>query len=116
MKLAEENIKTALSENNISESSIDSREGRLGPKLVRFEQSNSLSQYFLSPDQLSVSSQGNFNTIRANVAVFKGKWIYELQLGTKGIMQVGWGTAKCKFNHIAGVGNEVIFSTFLMLE
>ena len=104
LSLADEYIKAALSGKAIPENPKDLREGRLGPKLVRFEISNPLGQYYLSPDRLSVNSQGNFSTIRANTAVFKGKWIYELQLGTKGIMQVGWGTSKSKFNHIAGVG------------
>ena len=29
---------------------------------------------------------------------FTGKWVYELMLGSKGVMQVGWCTIKCKFS------------------
>lgn len=116
LSLADEYIKTALSEKEIPESLKDFREGRLGPKLVRFEISNPLGQYYLSPDRLSVNSQGNFSTIRANTAVFKGKWMFELQLGTKGIMQVGWGTPKSKFNHIAGVGRFPILNLYFILK
>lgn len=88
----------------------------MGPDFVKFEVSSSPGQYHLSPDRLSVNSQGTFSTIRANVAVFKGKWMYELQLGTKGIMQVGWGTSKSKFNHVAGVGKKYFtFNAFLLL-
>lgn len=28
-----------------------------------------------------------------------GKWQYELMLGSKGVMQVGWITSNCKFSH-----------------
>ncbi|XP_025989302.1 E3 ubiquitin-protein ligase RNF123 isoform X3 [Solenopsis invicta] len=59
----------------------------------------------ISPDRLSVNSQSSFSTMRANTGVFKGKWMYEVQLGSKGVMQVGWGTAQCKFNQQYGVGD-----------
>lgn len=106
VNLVDEYVKTVLSRKTILEKFKDLREGRLGPDFVKFEVSSSPGQYHLSPDRLSVNSQGTFSTIRANVAVFKGKWMYELQLGTKGIMQVGWGTSKSKFNHVAGVGDD----------
>ena len=34
-----------------------------------------------------------------------GKWMYEILLGTPGLMQVGWCTASCKFNREEGVGD-----------
>lgn len=30
----------------------------------------------------------NFSTVRSSVCVFKGRWMYEVQLGSSGIMQV----------------------------
>ncbi|XP_051159661.1 E3 ubiquitin-protein ligase RNF123-like isoform X2 [Leptopilina boulardi] len=106
VNLMEQYIKSTLSKKKVLENSKDTRIGRLGPDIVKFEVSSAPGLYHLSPDRLSVNSQGTFSTIRANVAVFKGKWIYELQLGTKGIMQVGWGTSKSKFNQVAGVGDD----------
>ncbi len=60
--------------------------------------------FIVSPDRLSVNSQSNFSTMRANTGVYHGKWMYEVQLGSKGVMQLGWGTAQCKFNQESGVG------------
>ncbi|XP_024879917.1 E3 ubiquitin-protein ligase RNF123-like [Temnothorax curvispinosus] len=85
--------------------SADNREGRIGPHLVRFDVSMHHGLCIVSPDRLSVNSQSSFSTMRANTGVFKGKWMYEVQLGSKGVMQVGWGTAQCKFNQQYGVGD-----------
>ncbi|KYN31177.1 hypothetical protein ALC56_14445 [Trachymyrmex septentrionalis] len=85
--------------------SEDNREGRIGPHFVRFDISIQHGLCIISPDRLSVNSQSSFSTIRANTGVFKGKWMYEVQLGSKGVMQVGWGTAQCKFNQQYGVGD-----------
>lgn len=61
----------------------------------------------ISPDRLNVQSQSNFASIKANVCVFSGKWQFEVQLGTKGVMQVGWCTSKCRFSQDAGVGDTI---------
>ncbi|CAF1232898.1 unnamed protein product [Didymodactylos carnosus] len=47
----------------------------------------------------------NFNTIRADVCVYKGKWQYEVMLETRGIMQLGWCTYNCRFSQEIGVGD-----------
>ena len=39
-----------------------------------------------------------------------GKWMYEVFLGSKGIMQLGWATVRCRFT------NEVIFCLLLFLR
>lgn len=36
--------------------------------------------------------------------------MYEVQLGSKGVMQVGWGTAQCRFNQQYGVGKSECYS------
>lgn len=33
-----------------------------------------------------------------------GKWQYEVNLGTNGVMQIGWATSTCKFSQEIGVG------------
>ncbi|XP_008211688.1 E3 ubiquitin-protein ligase RNF123 isoform X2 [Nasonia vitripennis] len=93
----------AKNENNL----VDDREGRLGPKLVRLDTSTHHGLFIVSSDRLSVNSQSNFSTMRANTGVYRGKWMYEVQLGSKGVMQLGWGTAQCKFNQESGVGDIV---------
>ncbi|KAM7363066.1 kip1 ubiquitination-promoting complex subunit 1 isoform 2-T2 [Cochliomyia hominivorax] len=78
---------------------------RLGPELVIFDIDFS-STVRIANDRLSVRSQGSFNTIKANVCVYGGRWMYELQLHSKGVMQVGWCSSKCVFNENSGVGDS----------
>lgn len=96
-----------LEKNNVNiskDNGEDRRDGRIGPKLVRLDTSAHHGLFIVSPDRLSVNSQSNFSTMRANTGVYHGKWMYEVQLGSKGVMQLGWGTAQCKFNQESGVG------------
>ncbi|KAH0568854.1 E3 ubiquitin-protein ligase RNF123-like [Cotesia glomerata] len=107
LSFAGEYIQKFLVEANQNEVIEDTRPGRIGPKLVRFDVSTHHGLIIVSPDRLSVNSQSNFSTLRANTGFFEGKWMYELQLGSKGVMQVGWGTAQCKFSQESGVGDTV---------
>ena len=36
----------------------------------------------------------------------QGKWLYEVTLGTGGIMQLGWATHACQFSNEEGVGDS----------
>ncbi|XP_017767583.1 PREDICTED: E3 ubiquitin-protein ligase RNF123 [Eufriesea mexicana] len=85
----------------------DTRIGRIGPNVVRFDVSSRLGLFSISPDRLTVSPRSNFSTMRANTAVYQGKWLYEVQLGSKGLMQIGWSTANCKFTQESGVGDTI---------
>lgn len=55
---------------------------------------------------LDVESVSSFSSIRANVAVFSGKWYYEVRLLTSGLMQLGWCTFGTPFTHDRGVGDD----------
>nr|XP_032524204.1 E3 ubiquitin-protein ligase RNF123-like [Danaus plexippus plexippus] len=86
--------------------STDDRPGRIGPKLVVFDASTGTGRLVLVGDErVSVQGLSSFATIRATACVYSGKWMYEVQLGTKGIMQVGWCTATCTFSMDTGVGD-----------
>lgn len=50
---------------------------RLGPEFVIFDIDFS-STVRIANDRLTVRSQGSFNTIKANVCVFGGRWMYEV--------------------------------------
>lgn len=89
---------------NLNLNAIDDRKGRIGPKNVRFDVSTYYGLFNISPDRLHVYSQSNFGTVRSNAGVYKGKWMYEVQIGSRGVMQLGWSTAQCKFNQETGVG------------
>lgn len=107
VRIANTYIDDTISKYTLAQKLTDDRPGRLGPRLVRFDLSTYHGLFIVSPDRLSINSHSNFCTIRANTAVYKGKWMYELQLGSKGVMQLGWGTAKCKFDQESGVGDTI---------
>ncbi|XP_075216165.1 E3 ubiquitin-protein ligase RNF123-like isoform X2 [Lycorma delicatula] len=86
---------------------IDSRPGKLGCREVRFDVSTHVGLFVIGTDRLSINSQSNFSTLRANACFFKGKWQYEVQLGSKGVMQIGWAMADCKFSQEIGVGDTI---------
>lgn len=48
----------------------------------------------------------NFATVRSNACVFRGRWQYEVQLGSAGIMQLGWTTLAARFTAEEGVGDN----------
>ncbi|KAK2581027.1 hypothetical protein KPH14_006075 [Odynerus spinipes] len=107
LRVANSYIDDALSKHTSAQKLTDDREGRLGPNLVRFDISTHQGLFIVSPDRLSINSHSNFSTMRANTGVYKGKWMYELQLGSKGVMQLGWGTSTCKFDQESGVGDTI---------
>lgn len=59
----------------------------------------------VSKDRLSLLSQSAFSTIRANACVYSGKFMYEVQLKSKGVMQIGFCSAQCTFTQDTGVGD-----------
>lgn len=55
--------------------SLDSREGRLGPAGAKFDVATHVGSFVVGSDRLSLNSQSNFSSIRANVCVWKGKYM-----------------------------------------
>ncbi|XP_042904907.1 E3 ubiquitin-protein ligase RNF123 isoform X2 [Parasteatoda tepidariorum] len=88
-----------------SSSSVNENRGVIGPDKVIFDVSSNVGSLVIDRDRLGLSSQSNFSSIRANCCVYKGKWQYELMLGSKGVMQIGWATLSCKFSQEKGVGD-----------
>jgi hypothetical protein len=52
---------------------LDTREGRLGHATVHFDVTSHVGLFVIGADQLTVNSQSNFSTIRANACVYRGK-------------------------------------------
>lgn len=52
--------------------------GRLGPKEVAFDINSNVGSLVISQDRLGVTSQSNFNTVKANCCVYSGRWQYEV--------------------------------------
>ncbi|XP_055613929.1 E3 ubiquitin-protein ligase RNF123 [Uranotaenia lowii] len=79
-------------------------EGRLGPKRSIFDVTEDGS-ILVSKDKLTLQSQNAFSTVKANCCVYAGRWMYEVQLRSKGVMQIGWCSAHCRFTQDTGVGD-----------
>jgi len=56
-------------------------------------------------NNLAIIGNNNFQSVKVSHCVFKGKWMYEVLLGSSGLMQVGWCLSSCKFNREEGVGD-----------
>ncbi|XP_068976365.1 E3 ubiquitin-protein ligase RNF123-like [Bombus flavifrons] len=100
-------IESALLKDAPEKNVEDKRIGRIGPNVVRFDITSRLGLFSISPDKLTLNGRSNFSTMRANTAVYQGKWMYEVQLGTKGLMQIGWSTVNCTFTQESGVGDTI---------
>eukprot|EP00741_Cyanophora_paradoxa_P016509 tig00020927_g15940.t1 len=81
--------------------------GRLGPRRARMDwpRNASGSVQMRGPADLEMESHSNFTSCRANVCVYQGKWMYEVILGTGGVMQLGFCTMNCPFTNEEGVGD-----------
>ncbi|XP_055377471.1 E3 ubiquitin-protein ligase RNF123 [Condylostylus longicornis] len=82
------------------------RPNKIGPEKVVFDiQEFRENVVQVCSDRLTLKSHGTFNTVKANACVYGGKWMYEIQLHTKGVMQIGWCSNKCTFTADTGVGD-----------
>jgi len=63
--------------------------------------------HFASRDCLDVEAVSSFASVRANAGVFSGRYFYECQLMTSGLMQIGWSTLQTPFNSQRGVGDDL---------
>ncbi|CAC5401067.1 unnamed protein product [Mytilus coruscus] len=102
-------LENPKSDSRVKKGNKENTSGRIGPSEVVFDfRSNGGSGIVaVESHRLEVTSCSNFSTIRANCCVFKGKWVYEVMLGSEGMMQIGWCTINCKFFHEEGVGDTV---------
>ncbi|KAL5255108.1 hypothetical protein ACHWQZ_G014520 [Mnemiopsis leidyi] len=82
-------------------------DGVLGPAVVRMDPGRSMGYFVYSQDKLDIEGKSNFSTCCANTALTKGKWMYEVLLLSRGIMQLGWTTPSsfANFTTQEGVGD-----------
>ncbi|KAL7041272.1 hypothetical protein ACKWTF_000697 [Chironomus riparius] len=59
----------------------------------------------MSKDRLSITSKSAFSTLKCNSCVIAGRYMYEVQLKSKGVMQIGFCSSQCKFTQDTGVGD-----------
>lgn len=86
--------------------------GKLGPSHVQFDLSTLIGQITLDNSTNTLMSNSQFVTIKtANCFLYKNKWMYEVLLLSKGIMQLGYSSSGakngsiCNFTIEKGVGD-----------
>ena len=87
------------------EDAVAASRGRVGPARVEIDRARASGDVRVDASSTSAQSRANFSSLRANACVFEGKWSYEVTLGSSGIMQLGWCTARCPFTRENGVGD-----------
>lgn len=87
------------------EDAVAASRGRVGPTRVEIDRARASGDVRVDAAGTSAQSRANFSSLRANACVFEGKWSYEATLGSSGIMQLGWCTARCPFTRENGVGD-----------
>ena len=81
--------------------------GRVGPSEVKIDNKSIYGDVLLTGrDNLDIEAISSFCSVRANVGVFSGRYYYEVQLRTSGLMQIGWCTIITPFNSQRGVGDD----------
>jgi hypothetical protein len=58
-------------------------------------------------DKYRIQSKQGFASIRTNNCVFKGKWVYEIQIITNNLQQIGWCQLNTPFTNTEGVGDDL---------
>ncbi|CAI0428813.1 unnamed protein product [Linum tenue] len=91
-------------------SSTSEREGicienGCGSHVVGLEELSICGDIRIIKPPLLIESLAMFSSMRANVRVWKGKWMYEVVLETSGVQQLGWATRSCPFTDHKGVGD-----------
>ncbi|XP_022741612.1 E3 ubiquitin-protein ligase RKP isoform X2 [Durio zibethinus] len=97
--------------NSSSDALVSNRDGVCivdngsGPDVIGLEDINICGEIRIIKPPLLLESIAVFSSVRANVCVWKGKWMYEVILETSGIQQLGWATISCPFTDHRGVGD-----------
>ncbi|CAN1224507.1 E3 ubiquitin-protein ligase RKP [Linum grandiflorum] len=104
-------IKNDMSTSSPSPSTLNSKregiciENASGSLTVGLEELSICGDIRIIKPPLLIESLAMFSSIRANVRVWKGKWMYEVVLETSGVQQLGWATRSCPFTDHKGVGD-----------
>lgn len=93
--------------------------GRLGPPKTELDRSSAYGDFVFGherseqrgsrsdcPLALDIEAKSSFVSIRANTAVFRDCFYYEVTLLSDGLMQIGWCSRTTNFNHHNGVGDS----------
>ena len=79
---------------NIPEIEMIKKVGKIGKKQTQFDEKSAFDKMKYQNNYCKIESITNFSSIRTNNCIFKGKWCYEVNLITNGLMQIGF----CQLN------------------
>lgn len=77
---------------------------RIHHHMMQMDASGGTSGLRLSRGGLQAESAEGFSSCRANACVYAGRWMYEVELGSGGVAQIGWCTVVTPFTLEEGVG------------
>eukprot|EP00762_Andalucia_godoyi_P004099 ANDGO_06249.mRNA.1 E3 ubiquitin-protein ligase RKP len=77
--------------------------GRIGPDVTQIDQDRSWGEFDISNNAFIAKSA--FVSLRSSTCLYSGKWMYEVQLETDGVMQLGFVSRDSPFNETSGVGD-----------
>ena len=102
--------KTKIEENEIE---IIKKIGKIGlnKTFLDIKTSNS-KNIILSNNNCSIFSKEDFQSIKTNNCIFKGKWCYEVLLITNGSFQIGICQYNSNFSKLNGIGNDLLSFSF----
>jgi hypothetical protein len=75
------------------ETSVE-QQGRVGPERAVLHRPYCAGGMDCDVSLTKVAGRSSFCTVRANVAVFAGKWMYEAVVLTGGLAQIGWASLR----------------------
>lgn len=102
--------------------------GRLGPAKTELDRDSANGEYIFGHERvaefadassppiqemdgremlaLDIEAKSSFVSIKANTAVFRDCFYYEVMLLTDGLMQIGWASLNTSFTNSNGVGDS----------
>jgi len=91
---------------NIPEIEMIKKVGKIGKKQTQFDEKSAFDKMKYQNNYCKIESITNFSSIRTNNCIFKGKWCYEVNLITNGLMQIGFCQLNTEFSRREGVGDD----------
>ena len=80
--------------------------GKIGDAPSCLDSNTQSQQGVLSFHNTRVESSDNFLSIRANNCIIKGNYVYECELLSNGLLQIGWCQLTTAFTYNEGVGDD----------
>lgn len=94
----------------------DDRDGRIGFRKVNLRIKTQFGTVTMNDARTSIIAQSGTATVCGDCVVCRGKWMYEIQLKSRGSMRLGWLKHGQKCTRDKGVGKFRILPIFYNLR